>query len=62
MTKMKKIIKIENYIVMVYLKEVSVKANKKAMRVFCRCLTNKEIGKLSADFIDFLDKNNCIEV
>jgi len=59
---MKKILKLGDRVVVVYVKKVSVKANRKAAKVFCRCLSDREVKKLSNAFIEFLNKNYCIEV
>ena len=59
---MKKILKLGEHIVMVYLKEVAVKSEKKSPKIFCKKLTEEQVRKLSKDYIDFLNTNHCIEV
>lgn len=59
---MKKILKLGEHIVLVYYKKVAVKSNRKSIKVYSRILSDDEVNRLSNDFIDFLNKNNCIEV
>jgi len=62
MVEMKKIIKLGDYVVLVYLKEVTVKSGKKTVKVYSKKISSKKVERLSGDFIDFLNRNNCIGI